>query len=301
MRRSALIETLAEAGFLFDVPPHYTPDSRIVPTVEEMAPWVETIERLYDDEAFYRAAAAALPRGGEGSAAGGHWGSLRDVSVESSVVESALSRKRLCRQLQPEARSAGLAPRCAASAGRRAGRAQRSGQRQPQADAARQSRRPLGRGGTVGRSHRRSPAATPGPRSSTSSTSRPACRWRPQPERRSAAPLLYLQALSIRVPSTCCTSATSVSTSVSAAPAVSTTSSLPMPWQRPCQVGAHFFQQRRQRHAGAVQPRRWFSRREKSSTLPTRRLSRSASALSVCRYSSFCFSSLTRPPVSMSR
>ena len=46
---------------------------------------------------------------------------------------------------------------------------------------------------------------------------------------------------------------------------------------------------------------RWFSSREKSRTLPTSRFSRSVSVCSVCKYSSFCFSSRTMPPVSMSR
>jgi glycosyltransferase involved in cell wall biosynthesis len=52
-RRGGLPETLEEAGFLFDVPEPYTPQSRLVPTAEEVAPWVETIMRLWDDDAFY--------------------------------------------------------------------------------------------------------------------------------------------------------------------------------------------------------------------------------------------------------
>ena len=43
-----------DGGMLFDIPSRYTPDTRIVPTVEEVEPWVETILRLWDDEAFYR-------------------------------------------------------------------------------------------------------------------------------------------------------------------------------------------------------------------------------------------------------
>ena len=39
---------------LFDIPSRYTPDTRIVPTAEEVEPWVETILRLWDDEPFYR-------------------------------------------------------------------------------------------------------------------------------------------------------------------------------------------------------------------------------------------------------
>jgi glycosyltransferase involved in cell wall biosynthesis len=52
-RRGALPEVLSDAGFLFDVPDRYTPETRIVPTAEEVAPWVETIIRLWDDEPFY--------------------------------------------------------------------------------------------------------------------------------------------------------------------------------------------------------------------------------------------------------
>jgi glycosyltransferase involved in cell wall biosynthesis len=52
-RRGGLPETLEEAGFLFDVPERYTPQSRLVPTAEEVAPWIETIIRLWDDDAFY--------------------------------------------------------------------------------------------------------------------------------------------------------------------------------------------------------------------------------------------------------
>jgi glycosyltransferase involved in cell wall biosynthesis len=63
-RRGALVEVLGDAGFLFDVHERYTPQSRLAPTAEEVAPWVETVIRLYDDDALYerqsrRAALAA--------------------------------------------------------------------------------------------------------------------------------------------------------------------------------------------------------------------------------------------------
>jgi glycosyltransferase involved in cell wall biosynthesis len=48
-----LAETLAETGFLFDIPARYTPHNALVPTPEEVAPWVETILRLWDDRGFY--------------------------------------------------------------------------------------------------------------------------------------------------------------------------------------------------------------------------------------------------------
>jgi glycosyltransferase involved in cell wall biosynthesis len=51
--RGGLPETLADAGFVFDIPEKYTPESTFVPTPAEVAPWVDTIIRLYDDAAFY--------------------------------------------------------------------------------------------------------------------------------------------------------------------------------------------------------------------------------------------------------
>ena len=52
-RRGALPETLAEAGFLFDVPARCTPEARLVPTAAEVGPWVDAIIRLWDDAAFH--------------------------------------------------------------------------------------------------------------------------------------------------------------------------------------------------------------------------------------------------------
>ncbi len=40
-------------GFLFDIPARYTPETREVPTAEEVEPWVEAIIRLWDDPAEY--------------------------------------------------------------------------------------------------------------------------------------------------------------------------------------------------------------------------------------------------------
>jgi glycosyltransferase involved in cell wall biosynthesis len=51
--RGALPETIGDAGFLFDIPVRYTPETRDVPTAEEVEPWVETIIRLWDDASFY--------------------------------------------------------------------------------------------------------------------------------------------------------------------------------------------------------------------------------------------------------
>lgn len=54
-RRGGIPEALADAGFLFDVPDRYTPQSRMLPSAQEVAPWIETILRLWDDPAYYEA------------------------------------------------------------------------------------------------------------------------------------------------------------------------------------------------------------------------------------------------------
>ena len=51
--RGAWPETIGNAGFLFYIPAKYTPDTRDVPTAEDVEPRVETIVRLWDDAAAY--------------------------------------------------------------------------------------------------------------------------------------------------------------------------------------------------------------------------------------------------------
>ena len=51
--RGALPETIGDAGFLFDIPAKYTPETHDLPTAEEVEPWVETIIRLWDDATEY--------------------------------------------------------------------------------------------------------------------------------------------------------------------------------------------------------------------------------------------------------
>ncbi len=50
--RGVLPETLGSAGFTFPIPARYTPTTLSIPTREEINPWIETIERLWDDPAF---------------------------------------------------------------------------------------------------------------------------------------------------------------------------------------------------------------------------------------------------------
>jgi glycosyltransferase involved in cell wall biosynthesis len=51
--RGALPEILFGSGFLFDIPPWYSPETRLIPLPEEVAPWVETILQLWDDPVLY--------------------------------------------------------------------------------------------------------------------------------------------------------------------------------------------------------------------------------------------------------
>ena len=50
---AALPETLGDAGVVLPLPDRLTPESKILPTAEEMEPWVEAIIRLWDDHAWY--------------------------------------------------------------------------------------------------------------------------------------------------------------------------------------------------------------------------------------------------------
>jgi glycosyltransferase involved in cell wall biosynthesis len=71
--RRALPETLGGAGFVFTVPARCTPDGAAVPTAQEVAPWLATIERLWDAPAFeglHRDLARRGPAVGCGSSGG---------------------------------------------------------------------------------------------------------------------------------------------------------------------------------------------------------------------------------------
>ena len=68
--RGALPETLGDAGFVFTIPERCTPTSGVVPTAQEVAPWVAVIERLWDDpefEAEHRRRALAEARRWDGT------------------------------------------------------------------------------------------------------------------------------------------------------------------------------------------------------------------------------------------
>jgi glycosyltransferase involved in cell wall biosynthesis len=52
--RGGLPETIGDAAFLLEIPAKYTPETRVVPTADEVEPWVEAIIRLWDDAATYQ-------------------------------------------------------------------------------------------------------------------------------------------------------------------------------------------------------------------------------------------------------
>jgi glycosyltransferase involved in cell wall biosynthesis len=61
--RGALPGTIGDAAFIFDIPARYTSETRDVPTAEEVAPWVDSIIHLWDDQAeYHRASRAARER-----------------------------------------------------------------------------------------------------------------------------------------------------------------------------------------------------------------------------------------------
>lgn len=51
-RRGGVADTLGPCGFTFEIPPCYTPATRLVPSVREVKPWIDVIQRLYDDPQF---------------------------------------------------------------------------------------------------------------------------------------------------------------------------------------------------------------------------------------------------------
>jgi glycosyltransferase involved in cell wall biosynthesis len=51
--RGALPEVIGDAGITLEIPAHYTPETRIAPTPEEVEPWVNAIINLWDNAEFY--------------------------------------------------------------------------------------------------------------------------------------------------------------------------------------------------------------------------------------------------------
>ncbi len=51
--RGALPEVIDDEELLLDIPVQYTPESRELPTVKEVRPWIDAIQRLWDDDSYY--------------------------------------------------------------------------------------------------------------------------------------------------------------------------------------------------------------------------------------------------------
>ncbi|MBL8580801.1 MAG: glycosyltransferase family 4 protein [Rhizobiaceae bacterium] len=56
-RRGGIAEQLGGSGFLFDVPERFNGETLAIPDEDVIRPWLDTLVRLMDDEAFYRQAA----------------------------------------------------------------------------------------------------------------------------------------------------------------------------------------------------------------------------------------------------
>jgi glycosyltransferase involved in cell wall biosynthesis len=52
--RGGLPEALGESGIVLSLPDRLTPATRLLPTAEEVAPWIEAVIRFWDDEEFAR-------------------------------------------------------------------------------------------------------------------------------------------------------------------------------------------------------------------------------------------------------
>jgi glycosyltransferase involved in cell wall biosynthesis len=52
--RGALPETLGDGGIALPLPEWLMPTTKLLPTAEEVEPWVEVIVRLWDDPAWYQ-------------------------------------------------------------------------------------------------------------------------------------------------------------------------------------------------------------------------------------------------------
>lgn len=51
--RGALSEVIDKVGKTIHIPEKYTPETTTIPTAEEVAPWIDEIIRLWDDERYY--------------------------------------------------------------------------------------------------------------------------------------------------------------------------------------------------------------------------------------------------------
>ena len=58
--RGGLPETIGDAGFLIDLPDRCNLQTPVIPTADEVEPWVSTIIRLWDDEEQYRRTCEAV-------------------------------------------------------------------------------------------------------------------------------------------------------------------------------------------------------------------------------------------------
>jgi glycosyltransferase involved in cell wall biosynthesis len=114
--RGALRETLGAAGVVLPLPDRITPATRVLPTVEEVEPWVEAVIRLWDDAGWYRQhrqlALAEASRWAPESVEPRYIAFLRDLAPRAGPPFATPRRR--CRAVVLVPHLAGLEPECEA-------------------------------------------------------------------------------------------------------------------------------------------------------------------------------------------
>ncbi len=89
--RGAIPETLGDGGVALNLPERLTPVSLILPTAEEVEPWVEAIIRLWDDRALYEEQSREGQNTGPALASRPHQTALRRVFPQGpSPIRTAI-------------------------------------------------------------------------------------------------------------------------------------------------------------------------------------------------------------------
>ncbi|MCL2349709.1 MAG: glycosyltransferase [Planctomycetaceae bacterium] len=85
--RGALPEVIGDAGLTLEIPAHYTPETRIAPTPEEIEPWVDAVITLWDNAEQYQLF------GTKGKARAEYWQPDRIAQQYDSVLSNLLFNK----------------------------------------------------------------------------------------------------------------------------------------------------------------------------------------------------------------
>ena len=103
--RGGIPETLGASGILLPLPDRLTPATRLLPTAEEVAPWVEAVIRLWDDPA------AREERGRASATEAERWATEIVASKSSEFFENLLREASARRDRTDQVRAARPGPR----------------------------------------------------------------------------------------------------------------------------------------------------------------------------------------------